>query len=62
MLMARAVATLMGRIEKKSPTVPVMISIGKNAAQVVRVALTTGQKTSQTPSITAFLRGAPPSR
>ena len=45
-LMAKAVDTVMGMSEKNSPTLPVMMSMGKKAAMVVSEALMTGQKTS----------------
>ncbi len=54
--------TTLGMIAKNFPSTPVIISSsGRNAATVVMVELTTGQKTSAEPTIAACRRGLPSS-
>jgi len=49
----------MGICAKNSPVLPVMMSMGRNAATVVVVADMTGRKTSDVPFTMAFSMGQP---
>ena len=51
--------TVLGRNPMYSPTTPVMRSMGRNAAMVVRVAEMTGLAISEVPSMTAVIRSLP---
>ena len=57
----RQTITVFGRMAKNSPEVPVMRSSGKNAAQDVLTAETTGQSTSSAPLTIASRRSSPSS-
>jgi hypothetical protein len=53
---------VLGMMEKNSPTMPVITSIGRKAARVVRVADTTGRNTSAVPVTMASRSRLPPWR
>ena len=58
---ASAATTTLGMMENASPRTPSIMRRGKNAAQLVRVDATTGQKTSWVPMTAAFRLGMPSS-